>query len=70
MAFLFLGFCWPISLIAKEGEAMASERLIFGIIIPAAIFLISLMATLLIYRHFVRQGGLTSKKEKEGKKEA
>lgn len=47
---------------------MANERLIFGVIIPAAIFLISLLATLLIYRHFVRQGGSTSKKE-EGKRE-
>lgn len=34
-----------------------NERLIFGLILPAGIFAISLVATWLIYRRFARKAG-------------
>jgi len=34
-----------------------SEKLIFGVIIPAVTFLVSFLATVSIYRRFARHGG-------------
>ncbi len=65
MEFLSSDFCWPIFPTRKEGEASVSEKLLFGVLIPALIFLVATIATLLIYRRFAR-----SAKTPEGQKEA
>ena len=44
-----------------------NERLLFGVIIPAVIFLISLLATLFIYRRFARHSS-SSHLERDKKK--
>ncbi|MCX7974827.1 MAG: hypothetical protein N3B16_10065 [Candidatus Aminicenantes bacterium] len=46
-----------------------NDRLIFGLIIPGAIFLISLIATFLIYRHFTRPGSSICQSEQKRSKD-
>lgn len=69
MECLFWGFCWPIFLIGREREDGVNESLIFGLILPAGIFLISIVATWLIYRRFARRERSPSpEKEKDQNK--
>jgi len=46
---------WPIFPTGKERGARVNERLVFGFLIPAGVFLVSFIATFLIYRRFARE---------------
>jgi flagellar biosynthesis/type III secretory pathway M-ring protein FliF/YscJ len=65
----FWDFSWPIFLTGKEGGVRVNERLIFGFVIPAGVFLFSFLATFLIYRRFARQAG-SDQKQENGRSEA
>ncbi len=55
MLFLSLAYYWLIFPIKREKGGGMSEKLLFGVLIPAGIFLVSFLGTILIYRKFARQ---------------
>ncbi|MGQ9470839.1 MAG: hypothetical protein ACUVR0_03995 [Candidatus Aminicenantales bacterium] len=43
-----------------------SEKLLFGVLVPFSIFLVSTFATLLIYRRFARSSKISGGQKKSG----
>lgn len=66
MEFPFWVFCWPTFPTRKEREESVSEKLLFGVFVPFFIFLVSTIATLLIYRRFARPLKISGGQKKSG----